>query len=77
MVEVKKKDHESIEGLLRRFKKKVQQSGILIRARKRRYYQRPKNKRQRREDALKRQELRIEKDYLRKIGKLDTTTRGR
>ena len=75
MVEVKKKDHESVEGLLRRFKKKVQQSGILYRARNRRYYERPKNRRQRREDALKRKELREEKEYLRKIGKLDTTTR--
>lgn len=71
MVEVKRKEGETPESLLRRFTKRVQQSGVLIRAKKNRFYERPKNKRAQKEDALRRKALREEKDYLRKIGKLD------
>ena len=39
MVEVKKKDNESFDSLLRRFNRKIQQSGVLIRARKIRFFQ--------------------------------------
>jgi ribosomal protein S21 len=38
MVEVKRKDNESFDSLLRRFNRKIQQSGILIRARKTRFF---------------------------------------
>jgi len=71
LVEVKRKEGETPESLLRRFTKRVQQSGVLIRAKKNRFYERPKNKRAQKEDALRRKALREEKDYLRKIGKLD------
>lgn len=71
MVEVRKKDGESVESLLRRFTKKVQQSGILIRARKGRFYERAKSKERLREEAVRRNLIREKKDYLRKIGKLD------
>jgi len=33
MIEVKKKDNESVGSLLRRFSRKVQQSGLLLQAR--------------------------------------------
>lgn len=71
MVEVKRKEGETPESLLRRFTKRVQQSGVLIRAKKNRFYERPKNKRAQKEDALRRKALREEREYLRKIGKLD------
>lgn len=71
MVEVKKKDGESSEALIRRFNKRVQQSRILIQAKKGRFYESPKNKRQMREDAQRRREIREERDLLRKMGKLE------
>ncbi|HEX9503004.1 MAG TPA: 30S ribosomal protein S21, partial [Patescibacteria group bacterium] len=39
MVEVKRKDNESFESLLRRFNRKIQQSGVLVRARKIRFFE--------------------------------------
>ena len=38
MVEVRRRDHETTGAMLRRFTRRVQQSGILIRARKTRFY---------------------------------------
>lgn len=72
MVEVKKKEHETIEALLRRFKKQLQRSGILYLARKKRFYEPPKSKRQKREEAAYRTALQKEKDRLRKLGKINT-----
>ncbi|MEK9170860.1 MAG: 30S ribosomal protein S21, partial [Patescibacteria group bacterium] len=53
-IEVKKRDRESIQSLLRRFSKRVQQSGILIRTRRSRFYVPPLTKRQKRLGALRR-----------------------
>ncbi|MBI4090259.1 MAG: 30S ribosomal protein S21 [Candidatus Kerfeldbacteria bacterium] len=74
MVEVRRKEGESVESLLRRFTKRVQQSGVLLRAKRARFYEPPKTKREVRQDALRRREIRQRKDYLRKIGKLEETT---
>jgi small subunit ribosomal protein S21 len=71
LVEVRKKEGESVESMLRRFTKRVQQSGILIRAKKGRFYESPKSKREIKESALRRKDIRERKEYLRKIGKLD------
>lgn len=71
MIEVKKKEGESVESLLRRFTKKVQQSGVLIRAKKGRFYSSPKTKREVREDAMRRKLINERREYLRKIGKLE------
>ncbi len=54
MVEVKKKDGESFESLLRRFNRKIQQSGVLVRARKTRFFEAPKSKKFVRDDARRR-----------------------
>jgi len=70
MVEVKKKDGESLEGMLRRFTKKVQQSGLLIRAKKSRFYEPPKSKRAVRESAIRRRSIKDRNELLRKMGKL-------
>ena len=71
MVEVRKKDGESSESLIRRFTKKVQQSGVIIRAKKSRFYEPPKTKREVRLEAKRRKAIREQREFLRKIGKLE------
>lgn len=71
MVEVKRKDGESFESLLRRFSKKTLQSGRLLQAKKIKFYQKPKSKREKRESAKRREQIKKYRDYLKKIGKLD------
>jgi len=51
-IEVRRKENESINSFLYRFNKKVQQSGILKEAKKRRFRTRPINRRKRRLSAL-------------------------
>lgn len=71
MIEVKKRENESSESLVRRFTKRVQQSGVLIRAKKRRFYETPKNKRAVREGALRRAIIQDQRELLRRQGKLE------
>lgn len=68
MAEVKRKKGESFESLLRRFTKKVQQSGKILQAKKIRYHERPKNKNSKRAGALRREYLREQREYLLKTG---------
>ncbi len=70
MAEVKRKKGETFESLVRRFNKKVQQSGKLIQSRKIRFHERAKSKTRLREDALRRKEITAKREYLKKIGKL-------
>ncbi len=70
MVEFKRKKGESFENFLRRFNKKLKQSGRLYEARRKRYQEPKKTKRQVKQSALVGQKMRKEKEYLRKIGKL-------
>jgi len=70
VVEVRKRERESSEGLLRRFSRKVQQSGLLLKARKVRFREPEKNDTQLRKDALRKLEIQKERDFLRKTGKL-------
>lgn len=71
MVEVKKKDNESSESLIRRFNRRVQQSGILLRTKKGQHYAPPMNERKTKEKAIRKSKISEKKEYLRKIGKLD------
>lgn len=73
MVEVKRKDGESAESLIRRFSRRVQHSGLLLQAKKVKFRQRIKSKRLLREDTLRRKKIREQKEYLKKIGRLDET----
>lgn len=70
-IEVRKKDKESTGSLLRRFSKKIQQSGILLQARRSRFYNKPKTKRQLKASALRREQLRGQRAYLLKMGLLE------
>ncbi len=71
MVEVRKKDNENSETLLRRFTRRWQESGIGVRARKRRFYQKDFTKREKRIRALYRVEKKKEYETLEKLGKLE------
>lgn len=80
MVEVRKRDNETSESLIRRFSRKVQQSGVLLQARKVRFYQRKKSRRKVREEAQRRAEFQAERERLIKLGEIDEFTypeRGR
>lgn len=71
-VEVKKRERESVQGLLRRFSKRILQSGVLVRARRNRFYVPPLSKRQRKLSALRREKNKKEKEQLYKLGKLES-----
>ncbi|MFH1413212.1 MAG: hypothetical protein ABIG10_04315 [bacterium] len=75
MVQFKRKKGESFESFLRRFNKRLQQSKKLIQARHGRYRQPEPNERQIKNSALVGLKLKKKSEYLRKIGKLEETTR--
>ena len=57
MIQVTRKDpKESTENLLRRFTRKVQQSGVLPVAKQNQYFEKPMSKRDRRQRAIIRNE---------------------
>jgi small subunit ribosomal protein S21 len=75
VVEVRKRNNESIESLIRRFQKRVQQSGVLVEARRVRFYERPKSKQRKRTEAQRRAELRELREKLEKMGLLEQPRR--
>lgn len=66
-LEVKKKEKESSQNLVRRFTKRIKQSGILKRARKTMFKQRTKSQTMVKRAALRRE---IKKEEYQKIQKL-------
>ena len=70
-LEVKKTDKENTQGLIRRFSRGLQQSGILLRAKKLRFRERPKSHTAMKKAALRRVELRREYEKARKMGKAE------
>lgn len=69
LVEVKKKDNESFDSLLRRFNRKIQQSGVLVRARKTRFFEPVKSRNLQRTNAIRRSELREIREELKRTGR--------
>ncbi|MDO8585258.1 MAG: bS21 family ribosomal protein [bacterium] len=67
-VEVRKKEGESASSLLYRFTKKVQQSGVLKEAKKRRFHKRAQSGLKRKLSALHRVGKKVEMDRMRKLG---------
>ncbi len=63
-LEVKRQNRETSQSLVRRFGRRVQQSGILLRARKIRFREKQKSEQMKKRAALRREELR--KEYARK-----------
>tara|TARA_B100001964_G_C13664198_1_gene350376 strand:+ start:201 stop:437 length:237 start_codon:yes stop_codon:yes gene_type:complete len=75
--EVKRKDNESFESLIRRFTKKTLQSGKLLQARKIRFFKKKSNVKKLKSKALRSLEIEKKIDYLKKIGKFDEFTKRR
>ena len=71
VIEVKKKDNESNESLMRRFVNKVKGSGSLIQAKGNLFYEKKKNKAKVRKEAIRRKKTKDFYNHLRKIGKID------
>jgi ribosomal protein S21 len=71
MAEAKRKKGETFESLLRRFNKKIIQSGKILQAKKVRFLDKEPNKNLRKSLALRRLRIKGKKEYLKKIGKLD------
>ncbi len=68
MVEVKKKDNETSEGLIRRFTRSMQQSKILPKVRGQRFHTKKKNKGRVKKDAIYRMKVGKAADKLKRMG---------
>jgi ribosomal protein S21 len=69
MIQVTRKDSkESLENLLRRFNRKVQQSGVIIAAKQAQHFEKPMSKRDRRTKAIVRRERKVIKLQKIKLG---------
>lgn len=69
MIQVTRKDSkESLENLLRRFNRKVQQAGTLAVVKQGQYFEKPISKRERRDRAIIRQERKAQKLKKIKLG---------
>lgn len=70
MIQVTRKDsRESVENLLRRFNRKVQQSGVLSAAKASQYFEKPESRRERRQKAIVRRARKAEKIKKLKLGR--------
>lgn len=70
-LEVRKKEKETSQNLIRRFTKRVQQSGVLLQARKNMFKHRQKSDETKKRAALRREQLKKEYQVLKKLGKLE------
>ncbi len=68
MIYIKKNERESDESLIRRFSRKIQQSGVLRQVRSSRFLTKPKGKDELRAAALYRSRMRREIEHLKKMG---------
>lgn len=67
-IKIEKKLKENSQLLVRRFSRRIQQSGILRRAKKNQYRARPKNKQAKKKAALRREEIKKEYEKFKKLG---------
>lgn len=70
MLKVTKKERETSQSLVRRFTQRVQKSGILRWARKRRFFIRPKSQQIKKRAALRKEEIKKEYEKKRKLGEV-------
>ncbi len=69
MIQVTRKDSkESLENMLRRFTRKVQQAGVITIAKQNQYFEKPVSKRDRRGKAIVRRERKAIKMKKMKLG---------
>lgn len=77
MADYKRRPGESFESFLRKFRRAVKNGKRLEKAREKQHLVPKKTKRQQKNYALTSLQLKKEKDFLRKTGKLEETTRRR
>lgn len=73
-LEVTKQERETPQSLIRRFSRRVQQSGILFRARKNRFRQKKKSAQMKKKAALRREKTKRGLEKLKKLGRAKKTT---
>ncbi len=69
-IEARKQNRETPQSLIRRFSRKIQQSGILLRARRAQFRKPTKSQQMKKRAALRREEIKKEYEKLRKLGKV-------
>jgi len=74
-LKIQKKERETSQNLIRRLKKVIHQSGILLEKRKRTFHKRRKSKNLKRKSALRRNKIKKEYKRLEKLGKTIRTIR--
>lgn len=57
LIEVKRKNDERLEVLVRRFNREVQQSGVMTVAKKKRYFEKEQNRNLRRVSAIRKAKI--------------------
>ena len=72
VIEVKKNPNENNSSILRRFSRRIQESGIIRKVKGARYNVREESKLKVKKSALKRMARRIEIEHLKKLGKMVT-----
>lgn len=65
---VRRKERETSQSLIRRFSRRVRKSGILIQARKNKFHKRSKSRQMKKRAALRREELKKEYERREKMG---------
>jgi len=68
-VEVKRRERENNQSLIRRFSRTIKKSGVLIQARKTRFKKKMKSDELKKKDALKKVELREKYKEEKKLGR--------
>ena len=66
-LEIRKKQRENAQAMMRRFQKAVQQSGILLEMRKRQFVKREKSNNMQKKSALRRVENKKKYDLIKKM----------
>ncbi len=75
VIEVRKNPNENNSSVLRRFSRKIQESGIIRKVKSARYNVRKESRLKVKNSALKRMARRIEIEHLKKLGKMATKTK--
>jgi len=70
MVEVRKRDKESTESMLRRFTRRVNNSNVLSQAKEAQYRTKEKSKKEQRKAAMNREQFIKERKKLEKMGEV-------
>jgi ribosomal protein S21 len=68
-LEIRKKQRENVQAMMRRFQKAVQQSGILLEMRKRQFAKRVKSDNMQKKSALRKVETKKKYELIKKMKK--------